>query len=117
MKSDVIRVRHMLDAAMEAASLASGKAREDLDTDRMLTLSLVQLVAIVGEAASTASEEYRKAHATIPWARIVAMRNRLVHAYWDINLDRLWSTVQENLPPLIAELENILATEDPGRAP
>lgn len=45
---------------------------------------------------------------TLPWASIVGMRNRLIHAYFDVDLDRVWDTVKCDLPPLIAELEFIL---------
>ena len=48
----------------------------------------------------------------IPWANIINMRNRLIHAYSDIDLDVLWKTVIEDLPPLIAELEKIILSEN-----
>ncbi len=44
----------------------------------------------------------------IPWDDIVGMRHRLVHAYFDINLDILWRTVQDDLPPLVLLLQNHL---------
>jgi len=49
---DAIRIHHMLDAAQEAVSFAKGKQRQDLDADRMLALSLIKLIEIIGEAAS-----------------------------------------------------------------
>lgn len=82
-RDDAIRLRHMLDAAREAVGFAQGRTRVDLNDDRQLTLALVKDIEIVG------------------------MRHRLVHAYFDINLDILWRTVQEDLPPLIVELERI----------
>lgn len=48
----------------------------------------------------------------IPWNNIINMKNRLIHAYYDINLNILWSTVTKDLPPLIAELEKILSSEE-----
>ena len=68
---------------------------------RQLLLSLVKDVEIVGEAAAQISESTRSELASIPWPRIVAMRNRLVHAYFSINLDIVWNSVQEDLPALI----------------
>ncbi len=49
--------------------------------------------------------------------QIVAMRNRLVHAYFDLDLDQVWNTVSQDLPPLIASLEYILRSERPPHAP
>jgi len=74
----------------------------------MLVLSLVKEIEIVGEAANQVSKATREQLPGIPWADIVGMRNRLVHAYFDINLEILWRTVQYDLPPLIAVLERVL---------
>ena len=66
---------------------------------------------IVGEAADNVSEDTRRAHPDIPWAQIVGMRNRLVHVYFDIDLQVLWATVHHDLPALIALLEPLVPTE------
>ncbi len=108
-KADSIRLRHMRDAARDALSFISGKSRADLDTSRMLALSLVKSVEIIGEAASRVSPSCQSAHAGIPWTEIVGMRNRLIHAYFDINLDIVWRTITEELPPLVMELEKALS--------
>ena len=110
-KDDEVRLRHMLDAAREAVSFAHGRVRGDLETDRQLVLSLVKDIEIVGEAAAQISESARTQAPELPWQKIVAMRNRLVHAYFNINLDIVWQTVQGDLPVLIARLERILQPE------
>lgn len=103
---DEVRLRHMLDAACEALSFSLGRNRSDLDRDRMLVLSLVKEIEIVGEAAYQLSQDTRSQFPEIPWEDIIGMRHRLVHAYFDINLDVLWQTIQEDLPPLIEKLQN-----------
>jgi len=102
----------MLDAAKEALSFAKNKSRRDFDSDRMLVLSIVKSVEIVGEAASKVTQETREMHMEILWANIIAMRNRLIHVYFDIDLDRVWDTVTDDLPPLIASLEKIILQND-----
>lgn len=67
---------------------------------------------LIGEAATRISKEGRVAHSEIPWTDIVAMRNRLIHVYFDIDLDRVWDTVTDDLPPLISALEKIVASEE-----
>ena len=91
---DAIRPRHMLDATREAMSFTRGRVRDDLKTDRQLLLSLVKEIEIIGEAASQVTDPTRQEPTDIPWNSITAMRNRLVHAYFSINLDILWNTVQ-----------------------
>ena len=99
----------MLDSAREAVGFADGRSRADLDTDRMLQHALVRCVEIAGEAASQVSSEFREQHPEVAWREAASMRNRLIHAYFDVNLDILWSTVTQDLPALIAHLEQILA--------
>jgi uncharacterized protein with HEPN domain len=110
-KDDEIRLRHMLDAAREAISFAGGRTRADLDRDRMLVLSLVKDIEIIGEAAYQIAETTRDELSAIPWADIIGMRHRLVHAYFDINLNVLWRTVQDDLPALVAQMEPLLPPE------
>jgi uncharacterized protein with HEPN domain len=106
--SDRVRLQHMLDAALEAQGFAVGKSRADLDKDRLLTLSLVKLIEIIGEAANGTTTECRNQCLEIPWLDIIGMRHRLIHAYFDVNLDIVWATVANDLPPLIAALDRIL---------
>lgn len=85
-----------------------GKQCSDLDTDRKLVLSLIKELEIIGEAAGKVSAEIRTQYCAIPWQDIGGMRNRLIHAYFDIDLDVVWITVTRDLPSLKAELEKIL---------
>jgi uncharacterized protein with HEPN domain len=107
-RNDEIRLRHMLEAGKEALSFAANKTRTDLESDRMLVLSLVKSIEIIGEAATKVSNECRRVFPEIPWQDIVGMRNRLIHAYFQINLDILWITIREDLPLLVRQLEGIL---------
>lgn len=101
---DVIRIRHLLDAAETAAGFVDGRTRTDLDVDQMLTLALVKLVEIIGEAAKQISPATRDQHPTVPWSAAARMRDRLVHHYFDIDLDVLWATVRDDLPALTTAL-------------
>lgn len=107
-KSDRTRVRHMLDAAREAMRSASQRTRSDLDTDLVWTLGLVKCIEIIGEAAARTGTETKERNPQIPWAQIVAMRNRPVHLYFDIDLDQVWNAATEDLPPLVTELQRLL---------
>ncbi len=75
----------------------------------MLVLALVKEIEIIGEAASRISDESRKALPRIPWLQIIAMRNRLIHAYADVDLSIVWATLTSALPELMRELEIALA--------
>ena len=109
-KVDAIRLRHMFDAASEAIGFAKGRSREDLDQDRLLVLGLVKSLEIIGEAAVKVQPETRNLDESIPWVDIVGMRNRLIHGYFDVDLDLVWDTVQYDLPVLAGQLEKLLQT-------
>ena len=110
-QADHIRLRHMHDAAQQALLFIQGETRGSLDENIMLVFALVKAIEIIGEAASQVSAGFQEAHPQIPWQVIIGMRNRLIHAYFDVNLDIVWETVTEDLPPLIAELERLVPPE------
>ena len=104
---DRTRLLHILDAARKAIAFVKDRTFQDLQNDEILALALVKAIEIVGEAASRVSQEYQANHPQIPWSAMIGMRNRLVHAYFDINLGILWQTTQEDLPLLIDELKKL----------
>ncbi len=98
----------MIEAIQTAMEFVSGRKSSDLDTDRMLLFALVRAIEIVGEAASKVSEDLRRLAPEIPWALIVSMRNRLIHAYFDIDHDILWKTATVELKALLPQLQALV---------
>lgn len=100
----------MLDAVRDAQGFMAGRSRADLDADKMLVYAVVRAVEIIGEAASKVSSDTQAALPGIPWPAIIGMRHRLIHAYASVNLDIVWKTVTEDLPPLAVALEAALVS-------
>jgi uncharacterized protein with HEPN domain len=111
MPPDEVRLRHMLDAARKTLDFTNGRSRSDLDTDEQLTLAVVRLLEIIGEAAKKVTAETRRPHPEIPWREIASTRDRLIHGYFDVDLDVVWSIATGDLPGLVASLEAILEPE------
>jgi uncharacterized protein with HEPN domain len=109
--SDLVRIRHMLEAAREAQGFAAGRTREDIHRDRMLDRAIWKAIEIIGEAATHVADETRRELPAIPWGDVIGMRNRLIHTYFEINRDIVWDTVEIDLPPLVAALEEWLAKQ------
>ena len=86
-RNDETRLRHILDAVREAVAFSEGRSRGDLDKNRMLSLSLVRLLEIIGEASRGISEEFRLGNPEVAWKKMTGMRDRLIHGYFDVNLD------------------------------
>ena len=85
---DRIRLQHMLNAADTAIEFMRGRDRSALDHDRMLLFAVVRAIEVLGEAASKVTPETRERHHDLPWRAATAMRNRLIHGYFDIDARR-----------------------------
>ena len=106
---DAVRLRHMLDAAKRAIDFMQGRAKSDLESDEQLSLAMVRLLEILGEAAKNVSEDLRKDYPDIPWRQIAGTRDRLIHGYFDVDLDIVWQIISTDLPVLVAQLEKALS--------
>lgn len=102
---DTIRLLHLREAATTALRFTEGRTRSDLDDDEMLRLALTKLIEIVGEAAKQVSIEGKAEYPAVPWSAASRMRDRLVHHYFDIDLDVLWATISHDLPAVLAALD------------
>ena len=109
---DTVRLRHMLDAARQVIDFTKDRSREDLETDQMLSLAITRLVEIIGEAAKNVSSDVQLASPDIPWKQIKGTRDRLVHAYFDVNLNIIWQIIDSNLEPMIRDIELLLNESD-----
>jgi len=111
-EADLVRLKHMLDAVTEILEFTRDKNRADFTNDRKLNLSVVHLLEIIGEAGSGISIEVRNNYSQIPWKVIIGMRNRLIHGYFDIDLDIVWKTVKQDIPPLLPILRDIIKSQE-----
>ena len=92
---DRIRLQHMLDAAQEAEGFVANSSFDAFCDNRLLANGVVRSLEVIGEAAAQVSSEQKDSLKEIPWRDIVSMRNRLIHAYFDINYNVVWRTVKK----------------------
>ena len=111
-RDDASFLLDMLMAARDAVDFASELTYDRFAQSRLHQHAIIKAVEIVGEAAARISNETKESYADIPWAEIVGMRHRLVHAYFEVNLQRLWDTVHQDLPALIAQIEPLVPPEE-----
>ena len=107
-RKDEVRLRHMLDAAKKAFEYFQGKSRRDLDADELRVLAVTRLIEILGEAAKNVSDATKKQSPDVRWKEIAGTRDRLIHGYFDVDLDILWQITTADLPVLIEQLEKLL---------
>ena len=111
MRRDDAWLLDMLLAARDAVDFAAGLDFAQFKRNPLHQKAILKTIEIIGEAAGRISQETREAHPDIPWPKIIAMRNHLVHAYFEINLRRVWETVQNDVPRLISLIEPLVPPE------
>jgi uncharacterized protein with HEPN domain len=102
------RIRDILDAIAEIQKFTHGMDYEAFQKDDKVIRAVEMNFIIIGEAATQIPETIEEKYSTIPWSLMRAMRNRIVHVYFNIDESMMWDTVQNDLPPLIKELEKLI---------
>lgn len=101
------RIRDILDAIAEIQKFTHGMDYEAFKKDDKSVRAVEMNFIIIGEAATQIPEEIEEKYSNIPWSLMRAMRNRIVHVYFNLDEKMMWDTIQNDLPPLIKELEKL----------
>ncbi len=102
------RIEHMLEAISNVEEFTKGIDGKEFSDSKILFFAVVKNIEIVGEACYMLTKDFKEAHQSIPWIVIEKMRHVLVHGYYTISPDKVWKTVQEDLPVLKKQLLNLL---------
>lgn len=102
------RAADILEAIEEIQSFTSAMTFEQFRTDAKTLKAVTADLAIIGEAAGHLPDEIVSANPQVPWQIMRAMRNRLIHAYFAVDPQIVWETVQQDLPPLVDPLTTML---------
>jgi uncharacterized protein with HEPN domain len=112
MRRDDAYLLDILLAARRARSFVEGFTWDEFAQSDLVQSAVLVPLEIIGEAARRVSAETQRAHSEIPWAEMIGMRNRLIHEYFQVDLARVWETVQDDLPGLIALIEPLVPREE-----
>ena len=107
MQRDLVLVAEMIAAAEKAVEIVGVLDAASLEADQLRRDALLSNMTVLGEAATQISEATRSAHPDVPWRPPAQLRNRIVHGYWEVDLDIVVATVRHQIPPLIAQLQAI----------
>jgi uncharacterized protein with HEPN domain len=105
-RDDRLLLNDLLETVQRIEKYASA-GRERFESDELVQTWIVHHLQILGEAARGLSAEFRARAPEVPWPEIIAMRNILIHAYFGLDLDTVWSTVENDLPFLKSRLEEL----------
>lgn len=108
MRRDDLYLRDMLQACHDIQVFMAGKSATDIETDNLLYSAVLQKQIVIGEAAARISDLTKDAHPQIEWFAIAGLRNRLVHGYFQIDPEIIWTAVSEEIPALKAQVMELL---------
>ena len=109
---DKTRIIHMIESAQSAQEFIADKSFADLRENKQLAFAIIRALEILGEAAAQTSQELRDSYPDIQWRDIISMRNKLIHAYFGVDLNMVWTVVKEELPPCRPAIVTLLARLD-----
>lgn len=90
----------MRDATGRIQSYVEGVSKSDYAVDFVLQDAVVRQLEILGEAAGRVSRQLTAEHSEIPWSDITGMRHRLIHDYFEVDIDLVWKTATEHVPEI-----------------
>ena len=106
MRRDDERLADIIEAA-EKIAVRAAKGRAAFDADEDTQIVLVHLIQVIGEATAGLSDGFIEEHPEVPWRQIIATRNRVVHGYFEVDLDILWDVAVIDVPDLASQVQRI----------
>ncbi len=100
----------ILDAVNEVKEFTQGMDFEAFINDKKTINAVVRSFEVIGEASKKIPEDVRNTYPTIPWKKMAGMRDKLIHEYFGVDLEILWKTVKESIPPLKESISNIISS-------
>ena len=107
-RDEFLYLRHVLDAINIIEEYLQGVDEEHFKATRLLQDGTIREIEIIGEAVKNVSKDIRKSYPEVPWQDIAGMRDKLIHGYFGVDIEKVWDTAKEDLPVLKEQMKGIL---------
>ena len=107
-RDEFLYLRHVLDAINTIEEYLHGVDEEKFKATRLLQDGTIREIEIIGEAVKNVSKDIRKSYPEVPWQDIAGMRDKLIHGYFGVDIEKVWDSAKEDLPVLKEQVKGIL---------
>ncbi len=107
-RDELIYLRHVLDAINTIEEYLQDVDEEKFKATRLLQDGTIREIEIIGKAVRHISKDIRKSYPEVPWQDIAGMRDKLIHGYFGVDIEKVWDTAKEDLPILKEQVKGIL---------
>ena len=111
-KDESVYLRHILDAFVQIEFYMDDVSHEEFLQNRLLQDGVIRQLEVMGEAARNLSDDLRNEYPQIPWRQMIGLRNRMAHAYFNVDLQIVWEIVRGDIPDLKEKIKRILNEMD-----
>lgn len=98
---------HILDAITSIEDFVSGVSKEEFMKSDLRQSAVIRKIEIIGEAVKNLSDEFKGKYQLIPWQQIAGMRDKLIHAYFGVDIENVWEVTQKDVPELKEQLRKL----------
>ena len=110
MQKNEVYLKHILDAIVDIEEFSGDSTQPEFVGNKLVQSAVIRQLEIIGEAVKNISADVKKAHPSIPWKDIAGLRDKLIHAYFGIDYDLVWTIVRRDIPELKQAITKILKT-------
>ncbi len=110
-RDNSVYLKHILDAIEQIEEYLIDTSKDQFYQTKLIQDGVIRQLEIIGEATRSLSDDLRYQYPEVPWSKIIGMRNRMAHQYFNINLTIVWEVAKGELPDLKAQIGDILHKE------
>jgi uncharacterized protein with HEPN domain len=107
-RDDTVYLLHILDAIASVEEYTRGMSENEFLGNSMAHDAVVRQIEIIGEAARNVSDEFQEKHPNLPWMKMIGIRNKIIHEYFNVNYAIVWDTIKDDLPTLKKNIKKIV---------
>ncbi len=110
-KNPLMFINHILENIILIEKSINNLSRKDFGNNRDILDATIRRIEVIGEAAKNLSSEFTNKYRNIEWKKIIGMRDKMIHHYFGVDIEIIWKTINEDIPILKRELQEILEKE------